>query len=349
MKKYFTISSFASFDLIASLSAFALGLFVFFQTGCATDDALKRTTGTQSKNANAASLPAIPGPKPTLAVTSFANQGGWRGRWDLGRNLTGMLESAMFDTGRFRMVDRSSLGSVLSEQDLKRSGRAVGSGAKSGQIQSARYIAEGAITEVSEDTQGTGGGIRLPIGNTGVKVGGAVGKAQITTVLKVIDTTTSEIVAKQTIRGKSGKVKVNIGVQHRKIGGEFGSFARTPIGEAAQDVINQAAAFVADSVAAHAAAHPAAPTTVQNGKVAMIDGSLVVINRGSQHGVFIGQRFETRSGGEEIRDPDTGEIIGVTSGNKVATLEVVEIQGRMSRAKVVEGSLPQAGFTVVPR
>lgn len=324
-----------------------IGASALLFTGCLTDDALKRTTSTRGEDASGKALSPVAGPKPTLAVTDFQNQSGWGGRFDLGKNLTTMMESSMYDTRRFTVVSRSALGSVLAEQDLRKSGRAVGAGAKTGAIKTARYIAEGAITEVSDDTQGTGGGVRVPVGNTGVTLGGGYGKAQITAVVKIIDTTTSEIVGKSIIRGKSGKVKVNVGVRGQDFGTDFETFAKTPIGEAAQDVINQAAAFVAEEVYAHAAANPASASATP-GKVAMIDGSQVVINRGGLHGSYVGQRYEVRSGGTEIRDPDTGEVIGTSAGTRVAIVEVTSVEPKLSRGNVIEGVLPERGNVVMP-
>lgn len=50
-----------------------------------------------------------------------------------------------------------------------------------------------------------------------------------------------------------------------------------------------------------------------------LDARRIVINRGSQHGVTLGQRFVVFEPGEEVTDPDTGESLGA--------LELVKARG----------------------
>ena len=354
-----------------AIPALILSICSLLGSGCMSDQLLKNTTATRAKSANAVMhLPPVVGPPPTLAVTGFKNQAGYRSQYDLGNNLESMLESAMVDTRSFRMVDRTALGSVLAEQQLKKSGQAVGPGAaEPGRIASARYIVEGAITEASEGVQGTGGNIGLPIGRTRIGVGGEYTRAQLTAIIKVIDTTTSEIVAKETVRGTSGNVAVNLGVGNRRgVSGNFGSFAKTPMAEAAQDVINQAAAFVTTAVYHHRAtaapvarayAGPPPPATAAPaptaahavgfgpGKVAIIDGPDIVVNRGAEHGVVVGQTFQILEGGNAITDPDTGAVIGQTRGRRVAVVEVTSVEGKLSRTRLKEGVLPVVGQTAL--
>lgn len=345
---------------------------LFFGSGCMTPDTfLKGTTATRTKSANAnMQLPTQAGPKPTLAVTGFKNNAGYRGRHDLGGNLEAILESAMIDTRSFRVVDRTALGSVLAEQRLKKSGAAKGEGAETGALASARYIVEGSITEATEQVQGTGGGIQLPVGNTRVGLGGEYTRAQLTAIIKVIDTTTGEVVGKETVRGTSGSTSVNVSGAGRKTSGNIGSFARTPMAEAAQDVANQAAAYIAQSVHDHYAATgggysapppaalPPAPAPTYGtsarsasasgaAKVALVSGNEVFINRGSDHGMTVGQTMSVGGGAQSVIDPDTGAVIGtVGSGGGGSRVEIISVEPMMSRAVLVNGPLPSVGQEV---
>jgi len=361
--------------LSTALVLVAANMILLFTSACVSDQVLKNTTSTRAKSSNAnMQLPtqAPEVPKPTLAVTGFKNEAGWRSRYDLGKNLETMLESAMVDTRSFRVVDRTALGSVLAEQNLKKSGAAVGEGAQSGRLASARYIVEGAITEASEDVQGTGGGIRLPVGNTRIGVGGEYTRAQLTAIIKVIDTTTGEVVGKETVRGTSGRTKVDISGAGRRTSGNIGSFAKTPMAEAAQDVINQAAAYVTRSVHDHyrmtgggyAAPPPPPPTqytypqsTAKNAgpsapmpssgaaKVAMVNGNEIIINRGAEHGMVVGQTMGVGGGGgTPVVDPDTGAVIGtVGGGNATSRIQITKVESKMSRAVLLEGVMPSVG------
>ena len=69
------------------------------------------------------------------------------------------------------------------------------------------------------------------------------------------------------------------------------------------------------------------------GKVARILNSReMVINVGVQNGVTVGMRFEVMDAkGEDIRDPDTGELLGSLERPKVE-VEVAKVQERLSVA-----------------
>lgn len=80
------------------------------------------------------------------------------------------------------------------------------------------------------------------------------------------------------------------------------------------------------------------------GKVAaIIDERELVINRGEEHGVSVGMRFAILADrGAEIRDPDTGEVLGAVPIEKT-TVKVVRVEGRLSVARTfrtVGGSPP---------
>ena len=66
------------------------------------------------------------------------------------------------------------------------------------------------------------------------------------------------------------------------------------------------------------------------GKVARIlNARELVINRGTEHGVEIGMRFEVLDPkSEDVADPDTGEVIGSVYRPKV-NVEVVFLEPRM--------------------
>ena len=69
------------------------------------------------------------------------------------------------------------------------------------------------------------------------------------------------------------------------------------------------------------------------GKVARILNSReMVINVGSGHGVVVGMRFDILDAkGEDVQDPDTGELLGSVERSKVS-VEVSKVQQRLSVA-----------------
>ena len=294
----------------------------------------KTETKTESANAQM-NLGEYKGLKHAIGCKDFENQAGWSGSWDLGNNMSIMLESALFDSGRFVIVEREKLTDVVAEQDLAASGRAAKSKvAQTGKIRSARYIGTGAITGVEDSQSGGGGGLSFK----GIRIGGGKSEAQINLIVKLIDTTTGEIVAKESIKGKAGNTSLNVGLDVSGVSTDLGGFKKTPIGEAAQDCINQAAAFIAKKMEEF---------PFDGAVIKVTDKGQVLINRGSEFGVDVGQELVMTTEGEEIMDPDSGEILGKEDGEVIGKVKVVKTAEKMSYCDVTEGEKAPEPGTVV--
>ncbi|MBP7274955.1 MAG: hypothetical protein KBA51_01990 [Kiritimatiellae bacterium] len=290
---------------------------------------------TKTESANAPSMGEYKGVKHAIGVKGFSTEGSWTTQWKIGDNLTAMMESALFDTGRFVVVQREQLRDVLLEQDLIASGRAAQAKgvAQTGKIRPARYLAGGAITEVSENQSGGDAGINV----RGFRIGGSRSEAQVTVVVTLTDTTTGEIVAKERVVGRAGKTGLKVGYSGA-IGGELGGFQKTPLGQAAQDVINQAVEFIAKKMEEF----PATGNIVKTqspGKV--------IVNRGSEYGVEEGQTLVMITEGETLVDPGTGEILGREEGQTIGKIKVTKVAEKMSYADVLEGEPSPAAGTIV--
>jgi curli biogenesis system outer membrane secretion channel CsgG len=275
------------------------------------------------------------GVKHALGVLDFENQAGYYSEWRLGENLRLMLESALFETGRFVIVERGELGAVLGEQDLQASGRSSQAAdvAQTGNVRSARYLASGAITEASHQTSGESGGINV----RGFKIGGSSEKANFVAVVKLIDTTSGEVVASKRVRGEAGKTGLNIRYTNYDLGGNLGAFAKTPLGEAAQDVINAAVEFIATEM----------EDFEIEAAVVTVSGDKVIINVGENMGITEGQLFIVRTDGEVLTDPTTGEVLDRIEGEVTATIEVTSVREKIAYCKLVEGEMPERGATVI--
>jgi curli biogenesis system outer membrane secretion channel CsgG len=296
----------------------------------------KATTATESGNAKM-NLGEYKGLKQAIGCKEFENEAGWHGEWEIGHNLTIMLESALFDSGRFVIVEREKLGDVMQEQDLAASGRTAKSKvAKTGFIRSARYIASGAVTEVSENQSGGGGGVSFK----GIRLGGGKNEAQVSVIVKLIDTTTGEIVAKERIVGKAGGTSLNVGLSSGDLDTNLGGFKKTPLGQAAQDCIVKASEFIAKKM----------ETFPFEGSVVKASNGKVYINRGSDFGMEIGQELVMTTEGETLTDPDTGAILGKEDGTVIGKLKVNKVDEKISTCDVLEGEKnPPAGTLVTSR
>ncbi len=285
----------------------------------------------------AARLGEYRGLKHAIGCKGFVNESGWRGHWELGENLTIMLESALQDTGRFVLVERERLRDVLTEQDLAASGRAAGASkvAQTGLVRPARYLATGAVTDVTEGQQGLGGGVNI----RGIRLGGTRSEASLTVIVKLIDTTTGEIVAKEKVTGKAGRTGLTGGLTVRGVSADLGGFVKTPLGEAAQDCINQAAAIIARKMEEF----PFEGSVIKTG-----DDGLVIVNRGAQYGLQPGQELQLVRPGQVLLDPDTGEVLEREQGRPIGRLRVARVTEKVAYCEPVEGEArPGPGTTVI--
>jgi curli biogenesis system outer membrane secretion channel CsgG len=295
----------------------------------------KAGTATESSNAKM-NLGEYKGLKQAIGCKQFDNQAGWSGSYDLGQNLSIMLESALFDTGRFVIVEREKLTDVIAEQDLAASGRTAKAGkvAQTGLIRSARYIATGAVTTVDEKQSGGNAGVSIG----GFRVGGGKSEAQINLIVKLIDTTTGEIVAKESITGKAGNVGLNVGVSVGIVNTELGGFKKTPIGQAAQDCINKASEFIAKKMEQF---------PFEGSVIKVSSNGQILINRGSEFGMEAGQELVMATQGELLTDPDTGEVLGNEEGSVIGKVKVAKVTEKVSYCDVIEGEKNPAAGTVV--
>ena len=294
----------------------------------------KAETKTEGGNADM-KLGDYKGLKQAIGCKDFENQSGWSGQWNIGNNLSIMLESALQDSGRFVIVEREKLGDVLQEQDLAASGRMAKSKvAKTGLLRAARYIGTGAVTEVADSQSGGGGGVSF----MGVHVGGGQSEAQVTVIVKLIDTTTGEIVAKERVVGKAGRTSLKLGLDIGGLSTDLGGFKKTPLGQAAQDCINQAAAVIAKKMEEFPFEGAVIKTT---------DSGKVLINRGGEFGVEVGQELIMGSEGQTLTDPDTGAVLGKEEGKVIGKLKVSKVDKKFSYCDVTSGEQNPPPGTVV--
>ncbi len=276
------------------------------------------------------------GLRHAIGVVDFSNDAGWRGRWRLGRNMAIMLESALQDTDRFVLVDREHLGDVMQEQDLAAGGRMAEARdvAQTGRLRPAKYIAAGSVTEVEESASGRDGGI----GIGPIRVGGERKEAQIAVIVKLIDSTSGEIVAQERVVGRAGQTALRLGFRDRDVAGELGGFEKTPLGEAAQDCIAQAAKFIATQMEEF---------PFEGNVIRVANNGQILINRGAEFGVEEGQELVMRSEGEEIIDPMTGAVLGVEEGQVMGRLRVARVEENFAYCDVIDGETePEVGSVV---
>lgn len=147
--------------------------------------------------------------KPTISVPDFKNDSTWWW-WNNGtsQQLADALSNELTSTGKFTVVERQKLGTVISEQELAELGLAKKeTAAQKGKLTGAKYIILGKVTSyeegVSSESSGQNFGLNLGIVNIGNSGRSSQQQAYVAIDLRVVDSTTGEVVYARTVEGKA--------------------------------------------------------------------------------------------------------------------------------------------------
>ena len=275
--------------------------------------------------------PAIGLAQPRVAVMNFENNSTWRYWGDnLGAAAADELVTQLLKTGSYRMIERSQLAAVLAEQDLGASGAVDASTAANiGRLLGAQLILTGSITQFSIET----------ISGRFRGLGGSRSKAETILDVRLIDTTTGEI-----LMAESGEGEKTWG------GGFFRSanlerdFDAGVAQEALRPAIEQVTETLARQADRFADLEPVEPPAPVAQIVGASDGSFY-INQGENLGVAVGQRFEVIRVIDEIKDANGVVLDRIT--DRVGVLEVTRVLSQSAICTVVEGEATE-GDTIQP-
>jgi curli biogenesis system outer membrane secretion channel CsgG len=268
------------------------------------------------------SLAASAQAKPRVAVLKIRNESAY-GSARLGPAIEDWLVEGLVQSGKFRVVERKELDSILQEQGLSLSGAVDDKTAvQVGKLLGCQVVIMGAVTDFSRHKSGAHGawGIGFNVGTT---------KAEGTLNVRMVNTTTAEIIYTGNAKGEHSFSNVDVA----GFGGGVDwdeSQARQIFEPAVRQVV---AAIVAkvdeikDSLGSAA---------VTSGKVAKVSEGKVYISIGSTDGVKEGDQFSLFHLGEAITDPDTGKVLGQDK-TRVGTLTVSKVVGEHLSIGVVDG------------
>jgi len=279
--------------------------------------------GEQVEGGAIRALPPLKGPKKSIAVLDFDNRANFAGQWKLGEGMADMLTTALVKTNRFMVVERPRIKQILKEQDLAASGRTVkAEGARIGKLIPAQIGVMGAITEFSFKQQETG----LDFGFKHVAAGFVTGAAHIGLNLRMIDTTTGQILASDRVEKKATYTGIKGAYTNKDFAIGGGHFQETPLGKATQQALHEAVYKVAMNM----------QKVPWQGRIVLVQGERIVINCGKREGIVPGQQFIVFSKGEELTDPETGEILGSEEA-RAGRISAVQILDKYCYARAEEG------------
>jgi curli biogenesis system outer membrane secretion channel CsgG len=195
--------------------------------------------------------------RPTVALLDLdfgAVQQWWSGNWDIGKGVADLIVDGLVEDGSYRVIERKRLDAILAEQNFSNSDRAEPDAAKVAKLGKAlgvKFLIVGSITKFGTENKSMGvgggafGGGKFGIGSVGTKKG----KATVAIALRVVDTSTGEIMATAKGEGVSSRSGLMLGGGGGGGAGaaggiEMGSsdFRETVLGEATELAVKQAVA-----------------------------------------------------------------------------------------------------------
>lgn len=258
------------------------------------------------------------GPKKRVCIVDFTDKTAY-GQGRLGRAASDILATELFKSGAFIMVEREKMQELLHEQAIGQSGIINPStAAKAGELLGCQAIVTGSISQFGVKEYGANYGVYKQ----------KVQKADCTVDVRVVDTTTGQILFADSGKGEyERKATQVLGM------GQYAGYDET----LSQDALRAAITKFIDNLIQQ----------LQNiewtGRIAGISGNNVYINAGQQTGLRIGDILIVTSLGEEIRDPQTGLVIGRAPGPELGKVRVTGFFGNDgSVATIISGG----GFKV---
>ncbi|MEW6416814.1 MAG: CsgG/HfaB family protein [Nitrospirota bacterium] len=322
LKKYICI-------LVILLSAFTVKFTYAFDQS-AMEEEKESTVEKESAQPIGPVYPPYYGPKKRVAVTRFENKvTGVYGNWKLGEGFAEMLTTELMKTGRFIVVERQVLQDVIGEQELGQTGLVKQeSAAKVGELLGAQIILRGVVSEFDMAESGGGGGI----GIAGFRLGVKTSSAHVAVDIRLIDTTTGQVLYSHNATGHAEASGVGVGIARGQVDFNAEGFKKTPLGQATRQAISDCVNFIISKM-------EAIPFSA---KVIKVMGENVYINAGSNLNIKPGMVFKAYSVGEAIIDPDTNLVLGQEE-KMVGLVEVKTVQDKFSIG------YPKSGVTTLKK
>jgi curli biogenesis system outer membrane secretion channel CsgG len=260
--------------------------------------------------------------KSKVAVMDFENKAQYGGS-RVGQGASDMVATHLVKLGKYSVLERDKIGSVLKEQDFGQSGRVDPNTAmKLGKVLGVAYIVTGAVTEYGQSSGGGGGG--------GINIGKKGYHAAVD--VRVVNATTGEIVFADT--AEHSQESTNVRVFGFGGGEQFNEKKATEVLRTAIEKVVAKMSFEGDGGGGGGAAEVEA-------KIADIDGKTITLNQGSGAGFKVGQKLNVQRKEKEIKDPESGKVIKVKY-QTVGTIEITKVEADYAEGKVSSGD----GFKV---
>ena len=270
--------------------------------------------------------------QPTVAVMKFENRAPFPLGWKLGDGMADILVDRLVATGRFHVVERPELGSILKELRLQNSGMTRRQRrAAVGQIKNVQYLIKGTVTDFGH-VMTTRGWFSGPA----VSASGSHARAVMGMTFYVVDVESGEIVHSNKLEEWVSASDVAVKGRYADVAMGGSVFYQTPLGRATGKVMDRAVRLIVESIAARRWQPKIAAVEGQAGAPAPV-GETVLLNGGLNRNVLIGEIYEVLQAGARVLDPETGDVLGYRPSTVVGLVRVREVRDRFSIAEVIEG------------
>lgn len=277
------------------------------------------------------------GAKPRVAVLEFLDKSHHYSWYQAGAAAQDMMVTELVKSGAYRVVDRERLKALMQEKSLSLSGDVDPKTAvKAGKLLGVEYLIVGSVTElgVSDRNVSSPGMFGIP----SVRVRSQ--KMDAALDARAISTTTGEIVWADSKHDSTSDSSVYVA------GAGGGVEDRQKLDRVLRPIVSKLASSLSDKKLETTGLGGAGDSSGISGKIAKAEGGTFYLNVGSEAGVKEGDEFDVYRVGESIKDPDTGEVLGVNE-QKVGRIKVNAVRGaRLSTATALSGSGFKTGDTL---
>ena len=233
-----------------------------------------------------------------------------------------MLETALANTNKFELIERSRIGDLISEQALSAGGITQGSG-QIGGISGVDYLIYGSITKLGVETNEFNLGDYQSASADGV----------MSVDLRVVDVSTGSIRISETVEVESS-VASAINIDGRSMGGDEAD----PL----SSVQRVAAIEIAGKISLNI--FPIKVINVKDDTVYLNYGSSILnkCSWGNPESCYL----KIVELGEGFVDPDTGEVLGAEE-EYVGAVEVIDPKSKFTIARILEGNISRGAVAVM--
>lgn len=232
------------------LLLFSLGLLgTILSIGCVTEDRYI-TTFTPEQTVPRHLDMRYEGPRANIAVGDFRVKASNASNY-IGDGLREMLETALFESQRFNVLDRLDPEGIAAEQSLSYSEMARPGSRKLGaQMGVAEILIYGAVTEF--EAEATGAGVKAEMPDVPAKASADISDAHMAVDIRVVDTASGQIVAARRIAGSALSGQAVAGTElfqnSKEMPISLGAYKNTPMELAIRDCIYRAVIYACDAL-----------------------------------------------------------------------------------------------------